>query len=156
MKTGRDMHIDHMQLMQGAKGGQTKAEANAARSWLLNDETEVILKYIIECGNCGFHLSHCRPWEHVNEILKAKMTLEKFAGLSAVGGIGKKWTDQFVEKHSDRIKMSWAACLEAKRGHTVNKHTVQAWFNLVEMIQTQNIILLAKTCMQWTKLVQMH
>lgn len=39
--------------------------------------------------------------------------------------------------HSDKIKMSWAPCLEVKRGHVVNKHTVQAWFDLVEMIQTK-------------------
>lgn len=65
------------------------------------------------------------------------MTPEKFASISTNGGIGRKWTNWFVEKHLDRIKMSWAACLEAKRGQAVNEHTVKAWFDLVEMVKTK-------------------
>ena len=44
METGSEIPIDHMQLMWGAKGGQTKAEANATRSWLSEGKTKVVLE----------------------------------------------------------------------------------------------------------------
>jgi hypothetical protein len=64
----------------------------------------VVIKYIAECGNRGFPLSHHRLKKHVNEILHTRLG-DKFP----IDRVGKKWTNWFVEKYSEQIKMSWSS-----------------------------------------------
>jgi len=132
IETGQDIKIDHNLLIHGAKGGRTRAQANAARSWLTTEEQEVVIKYIAECGNRGFLLSHHRLKEHVNEILRTQLG-DKFP----IGGVGKKWTNRFIEKYSEQIKMFWLSLLDSNRGRAVNEHTAKAWFDLVEEVTTK-------------------
>ena len=134
-ETGKVITIDHKFIIQQAAGAQTQAEANAAKGWLSAAETQVFIDNILECGKQGFPLSHHQLKEHVDEILRAWMGA-KFPE----GGVGKQWTDQFVEQHSDQLKMSWATPLEAKRGQAVNEHTVGAWFNLLEEINLDHVV----------------
>ncbi|KZP16683.1 hypothetical protein FIBSPDRAFT_674880, partial [Athelia psychrophila] len=95
LSTGLDIKLDHNLLIRGAKGGQTRAQVNAERSWLTDEEQGIIIRYICECGDRGFPLSHHRLREHVNEILRARLG-SKFPP----GGVGIKWTHWFAEKHS--------------------------------------------------------
>lgn len=127
LSTGRDIKLDHNLLIRGAKGGRTRAQANAARNLLTDEERKIVIQFICECGDRGFPLSHRRLHEHVTEILRARLG-DKFP----IGGVGVKWTHRFVEKYSDQIKMSWSSPLESKRGRAVNDHTAKAWFDLVE------------------------
>ncbi|KAF9027323.1 hypothetical protein BDZ89DRAFT_934562, partial [Hymenopellis radicata] len=71
----------------------------------------VVLAYIIEVGNQGFPLSHRRLKEHVDEILRGRLGHD-----FPENGVGKKWTQRFIRKHSDRIRMAWASPLDEKRG----------------------------------------
>jgi hypothetical protein len=136
METGRDIKLDYNFIRRGAQGGRTRAQVNAARTWLTPGETDIVIQYIVECGHRGFPLSHKRLREHVNEILRARLGV-----LFPEEGVGKKWTSRFVEKYSDQLKMSWATSLESKRGRAVNEHTLKAWFDLVEDVTTKyNIV----------------
>ena len=136
-ETGREIKMHHTFLTRKTEGSsRTRAEANAARSWLLDDERDVVIKYIGECGARGFLLSHHRLQEHVNEILQARLGV-KFP----LAGVGKKWSHRFVEKYSDQIKMSWSTPLESKRGRAVNEHMAKAWFDLVEEVTTKYSIM---------------
>ncbi|KAF8985513.1 hypothetical protein BDQ17DRAFT_1335862 [Cyathus striatus] len=55
-------------------------------------------------------------------------------------GVGKCWTEHFVEKHSDELKTSWSTPLESKCGDAVNEHTNHAWWKLLEeTIEKYNI-----------------
>lgn len=136
LETGRDMRIDHVLLIRGAAGGRTRAQANAARSHLTEEEENVVCDYIIECGKRGFPLNHKRLREHANEILLARLG-EK----CPIAGVGERWSNRFIDRHSDRVKMSWATALEAKRGRAVNENTIKAWFDLVEHTETEYEIL---------------
>jgi hypothetical protein len=130
-ETGKDVKLSYATLIRGAQGRRSRAEPNAARSWLKEGETKVIIEYIAELGNRGFPLSHRRLREHVNEILRARLG-DKFPQL----GVGKQWSNRFIEKYSDSIKMSWSTPLESKRGRAVNPHTARAWFSLLEKTVT--------------------
>src|ERR1700728_4676871 len=66
----------------------------------------------------GFPLSHRWLKEHVDCICQACL-----GDLFPDGGVGKNWTNCFVEKHSEAIKMSWSQPLEMKRGQAVNPFT---------------------------------
>ncbi|KAK0482896.1 hypothetical protein EDD18DRAFT_1084579, partial [Armillaria luteobubalina] len=46
-------------------------------------------------------------------------------------GVGKQFTQRFVEKHSDRLKTAWSTPLENKRGRAVNHANNDAWFKLL-------------------------
>lgn len=131
-ETGQDIAIDHNFLIQQAKGWQTRSEANAAKCLLKPSEIQVVIDFVVECGNRGFPLSHKRLKEHVDKILQARLGVNFL-----VGGVGKKWTHRFVENYLERLKATWATPLESKRGRAVNKHTVNAWFDLYDNISTK-------------------
>jgi hypothetical protein len=114
-ETSQDIKIDHNLLIHGVKGGRTHVQANAAWSWLTAEEQEVVIKCIAECRNGGFMLSHHRLKEHVNKILHTW-----FGDMFPIGGVRKKWTNQFSEKYSEQIKMSWSSPLDSKYGQAVN------------------------------------
>jgi len=126
LETGKSMKLNYSTLTRLADGGRCKAKANAAKGWLMEEEEQVVVDYIIETGNRGFPLSHKRLKEHVDEICQARHTKNFLAG-----GVGKKWTHRFVEKHSDHIKTSWARALESKCGRAVNPHTNEAFYTLL-------------------------
>jgi hypothetical protein len=113
-------------LTRLAAGGKTKAESNAEKCWLPDVEVEIVIAFIGEIGNRGFPLSHGRLKEHVDSICKARL-----GDLFPVSGVGKNWTDRFVEKHSEAIKMSWSQPLETKRGRAVNPFTKKAFYELL-------------------------
>lgn len=126
-ETGKSVRLCYNTLIRGADGGRSRAEANAAKSWLTKEETALVIGYIAELGNRGFPLSHRRLKEHVDEILRARLG-DEFPAL----GVGKKWTQRFIEKYSRDIKMSWSTPLESKRGRAVNPHTMSAYFALLK------------------------
>ena len=117
-ETGMTVKLCYNTLIRGAAGGRSWAEANGAKSWLMKEETTVVITYITELGNCRFPLSHQRY---------------QFPVL----GVGKRWTQCFIEKHSKDIKMSWATPLESKCGQAVNPHTIEAYFALLKETVTK-------------------
>ena len=64
-------------------------------------------------------------------------------------GVGKQWTDCFVEKHSDCLGAFYTHSLEGKWARAVNPHTNAAWFKLLgEVLSTgDNGSPIAKECM---------
>ena len=132
-ETGNHITLDHSYLCCHApKTIHTKSKFNAAKSWLTTEEMEVVIEYTIECRDQGFPLNHCHLWEHVNEILQARLG-DKFPK----GGVGQKWTNQFVEMHSHCLKTSWSSPLESKHGCAVNKHNLTAFYNLLDKLITE-------------------
>ena len=133
--TGKLIKLSHATMARLLSGGQTLQQANAAKGHLTDDETEVILDFIAECGNQGFPLNHRRLWAHVNSILHARL-----GPAFRAEGLGHNWTHRFVEKHHDRIKTSWATPLEEKRGQGANPHADAAWWELLgETLTKYNI-----------------
>lgn len=125
-ETGKLVHLSHSTLTRLASGGRSRAEADARKSWLTQEEIDVVSDYIIETANRGFPLSHRRLKEHVNEICRARL-----GSSFPVTGVGKNWTQRFVERHSSRLKTSWSHPLETKRGRAVNPNTNAAYFDLL-------------------------
>ncbi|KIK19723.1 hypothetical protein PISMIDRAFT_658664 [Pisolithus microcarpus 441] len=46
-------------------------------------------------------------------------------------GVGKNWTDQFIECHSSQLHQFWSSSLDTARGHAVNKNTNKEWYDLL-------------------------
>ncbi|KAF5379261.1 hypothetical protein D9757_010705 [Collybiopsis confluens] len=125
-ETGQIIKLNYATIINHAKGKPTRAESNAARTWLTAGKIEAVIAYIIEVANQGFPLSHRRLKEHVDEILRGRLG-DDFP----VSGVGKKWTQHFVRKYSDYIYTTWSSPLDEKRGRAVNPHTNEAYFNLL-------------------------
>jgi hypothetical protein len=84
------------------------------------------IAFAVEIAARGFPLSHERLRRHVNAILCA------WLGTSfPITGVGRHWTNRFVEKHSARLGMYWARPLDNTRGRAVNPITKEAWFNIL-------------------------
>ncbi|KAG2047938.1 hypothetical protein BDR06DRAFT_830602, partial [Suillus hirtellus] len=60
---------------------------------------------------CGFPLSHKCLKEHVDEICQARL-----GDAFPQSGVGKNWTQRFVEKHSDHLRAYRAHSLDTARG----------------------------------------
>jgi hypothetical protein len=97
------------------------------RAWLKPEEAEKVVEYCLELGHHGFPIGHHRLKEHVDAILQAWLK-EKFPA----GGVGRNWTDRFVEKHMDKLGRFWTQSLDTAHGCAVNPTTHDQWFTLLK------------------------
>ena len=74
------------------------SDFNKVKSWLNPAETKQVIEYCIEVATWGFPLTHKLLKEIVDDISRARLRDEFYET-----GVGKWWTDQFVEKHSEII-----------------------------------------------------
>ncbi|KAF9493872.1 hypothetical protein BDN71DRAFT_1394190 [Pleurotus eryngii] len=125
--TRRRIILADSTLQWHVNGGTTKSTSNASRGWLSASEEEMVIKFAVEMANRGFPLTHHRLKKHVDEICRAKLG-DKFPE----GGVGKNWTDRFLERHSDSLSFYWGHHLKDKQGRAVNPTTNKAWFDLLE------------------------
>lgn len=128
-ETRKVVELNFNTLRNLVRGRRTIAEVGETKQWLKPEEVEQIIQYIIELGARGFPLSLKRLREHANQICRARMG-QKFRA----EGVGQRWAEHFVEKHSDRLHSYRARTMDVKRARAVNQHTKDAWFDLVEEI----------------------
>lgn len=122
---------NHNTLNNLAKGRTLpKAQVNAERGWLSEEEAETVIAYVIECAEVGFGLDHQRLKEHVDEICRARYG-DKFPK----EGVGKQWTSRFIEQYHTRLQTYTARPLHDIRGKAANPEMNKLWFDLVEETQ---------------------
>ena len=68
-ETKQSISLNHNTLRNLANGGYTKAKFNSEKSWVTPDETEQVIKFVIEMADLGCPLSHRRLKEHIDMIL---------------------------------------------------------------------------------------
>ncbi|KIK33713.1 hypothetical protein CY34DRAFT_18196 [Suillus luteus UH-Slu-Lm8-n1] len=73
------------------------------------------------------YMAEERAWLKSEEAEKEKFPAE---------GVGKNWTDRFVEKHMDELGRFWTRSLDTTRGRAVNPTTHDQWFTLLEGAMT--------------------
>lgn len=129
-KTRKNLSLNHNTLRNLVNGGRLRAVANMEKSWLIDCETEELIRYVIENAEMGHPFSHRRLKEHVDEVCRAHLGI-KFPEK----GVGIQWTHRFIEKHSDKLHVYTAKSLDTARGQAVNEHTNKLWFDLVEELQ---------------------
>ncbi|KAG2347929.1 hypothetical protein BDR05DRAFT_875178 [Suillus weaverae] len=99
-ETGQLISLNHNTLANLTKGGVQLSKFNSSmKSWLTPTETNKVLKYIVEMARCGFLLSHKCLKEHVDEICRAQL-----GDAFPESGVGKNWTQCFIEKHSEHLQ----------------------------------------------------
>lgn len=77
-------------------------------------------------------LTHKLLKEIVDDICRARLGDE-----FPENGVGKQWTDQFVEKHSNQIGAFYTCTLEGAQARAVNLTTNTTWWKLLgEVLQT--------------------
>ena len=125
--TKKEIKLDKMTVSRRAKGRQNIREFNASKGWLTPAERELVIQFTIDTALRGFPLSHRRLKEHVDAICQARLG-EAFPP----GGVGKRWTSRFLDKHSDRLHPYWTHALDGSRARAVNPTTTKAYFDLLE------------------------
>nr|GAT54700.1 predicted protein [Mycena chlorophos] len=116
----------HNTMLAQYRSRASKSKSAESRGWLLVEEVEVVLKYLLECACRGFPLDHQRLKEVVDAICCARLE-DAFPK----GGVGKKWTQRFLERYSSRLKTHRPREREDKRGQAVNPVTNKLWFELL-------------------------
>jgi hypothetical protein len=125
-ETGVKVKLCYNTIIERAKGRKSRIEAAKLREWLLPEEIQIVITHIIQSANQGFPLTHRRLKEDVDRILRGRLGKD-----FSEEGVGKKWTQRFIEKHSDQLKTAWSTPLESKRAQAVNPNTNAAWWELL-------------------------
>jgi hypothetical protein len=128
-QTGKDVAIAPSTVLQVAKGGQLKNVVNAEKGWLLETKATTVINFAVEMAVQGFPLTHQRLKEHIDCICWVCIGWRFPAK-----GVGIQWTNRFVIKHSEKLKMYWTHNLDGKQGCAVNPMTNQQWFDLLEEV----------------------
>ena len=81
------------------------------KSWLMPQEFNLVIEYAQEVVAQGFSWSHKQLKEHVDAICWARLGSQ-----FSEEGMGKRWTDHFVVKYSDRLSTYNACPLEGVHG----------------------------------------
>ena len=92
-ETGRSLHLNHSTIIRHANGRMSIQEFNAGKRLLSDQEEAVVLQFAEETAAQNFPLSHKQLREHVNAIISARDPVWN--------GIGDKWTEHFLLRHSD-------------------------------------------------------
>jgi hypothetical protein len=123
-ETSKLINLNHATIIRHANGERTIQEFNAEKRWLSEEEENIILGFAEETAVRGFPLSHRRLREHVDQIIRARNGL-------TFPGVGEKWTNRFVLRHSNRIQTIWSSSLEGARARAANPTNNREWFELL-------------------------
>ncbi|TFK17919.1 hypothetical protein FA15DRAFT_559656, partial [Coprinopsis marcescibilis] len=93
-----EVTLNHVTLLNLYRGGTSIQEFNLSKAWLTPDEDEEVIKALIQFGKWGIPLSYSQLQEQVNAICSARLG-KRFPP----AGVGKRWAQRFVERHSDRL-----------------------------------------------------
>ncbi|KAJ7856287.1 hypothetical protein B0H13DRAFT_1641553, partial [Mycena leptocephala] len=66
--TGRSIRLSSSTLNRLVNGNPTKSASNAAKSWVLEEEVETVIRYAVEVASHGFPLTHERLKDCVDDI----------------------------------------------------------------------------------------
>jgi hypothetical protein len=119
--------LDHNTLSRLVKGGITQADFNAGKSWLTEQEQDIIVQFTVDMARRGFPLSPKRLREHAEKILRHRLG-KRFPNK----GLGKNWATRFITKHHDRLGMYWSSALDTSRGRAVNPITKAEYFKILK------------------------
>ena len=128
-ETGVHIKLCYKTVFNLAKGSQSIDSFNNAKCLLTEAEVDTVIDYAVELSARGFPLSHRRLEEHVNEILGSRLG-------PSFRGVGKNWSDRFVERHSDRLDTYYSRPLNSSRGQAVNPNTHAAYIDILKTILT--------------------
>lgn len=126
-ETKKRVELSKTTVIERSKGRISIREFNAGKGWLTPEEEDVVVDFAIDTALRGFPLNHQRLKERVDEICQAKLG-NKFPE----SGVGKEWTQRFVDRHSQRLKPYWSRALDKARARAVNPHNVDAYFKLLK------------------------
>ncbi|KIK84755.1 hypothetical protein PAXRUDRAFT_97235, partial [Paxillus rubicundulus Ve08.2h10] len=128
----KHVKLSHTTLLQRLNGSRSFQRANEENNgWFTTEEEEKIVKYCLELAVRAFLLMHRHLKLHVDSILQGWHCKD-----FPTSGVGVNWKDHFLNHHMNCLGTYWSSSLNTACGQAVNKHTHEAWFNL--LMQTIN------------------
>ncbi|KIK93753.1 hypothetical protein PAXRUDRAFT_70221, partial [Paxillus rubicundulus Ve08.2h10] len=123
MKEKKYVTLNHVTLKRRLEGGKSCQQANEeSQGWLTREEEETVVKYCLELAERGFPLTHHMLKCHVDTLLLAQL-----GSTFSQDGVGKKWTDRFLNRHSNRLHKYWSSSLDTNRGRAsaIDKYHIE-------------------------------
>ena len=131
-ETGRRIPLSFNTLVRHAKGGVTLTQSNSKKSWLTEEEHEIVVQFAIEMAQRGFPLSPRRLKEHAEAILRHRLGKD-----FPESGLGRDWGNRFITKHHSRLGMYWSSALDGSRGRAVNPITKEEYFKILKEVREE-------------------
>jgi hypothetical protein len=107
-------------------GGRTHSQFNSEiNAWLIPEKNSIIEYYLV-LAKRGFPLNHKHLKFHIDSLLQVQLG-DSFPKK----GVGKSWTDCFIEWYSACLSCYWSSLLDTAHGCAVNPNTNAKWYNLL-------------------------
>ncbi|EJF56428.1 hypothetical protein DICSQDRAFT_37136, partial [Dichomitus squalens LYAD-421 SS1] len=98
LETRKKITLPKSTVSARANGRTSIQDFNATKRWLTPAEEDVVVEFAIDAGLRGFPLTHRMLKDHVDAICRAKLP-DSFPK----DGVGKEWTQRFMDRHSDAL-----------------------------------------------------
>jgi hypothetical protein len=103
---------------------------NASKQKLTPAEEDVLMEAIILASRQGIPYTHGHIREEANAILRSRQSMK----------VGKRWVDNFLRRHNDRLHTYWSAPLPSVRAKAGNQENISGYFALIkERIVNPNV-----------------
>ncbi|TFK82752.1 hypothetical protein K466DRAFT_471634, partial [Polyporus arcularius HHB13444] len=97
-ETKRRIGLPKSTVSARANGRRSIRDFNGSKRWLSDQEENTVVDFTIDTALRGFPLNHKRLKQHVDSICRAK-----YGSIFLEDGVGKEWTQRFVDRHSERL-----------------------------------------------------
>nr|VWO98225.1 Serine/threonine-protein kinase CST20 (EC [Ganoderma boninense] len=129
-ETKKHIKISRTTVNGRINGRQSIRDFNATKRWLDEAEEAMVVDFTIDTALRGFPLNHKRLKEHVNALCWGKYGTD--GGVFPKEGVGREWTQRFVERHSTRLHPYWSRSLDHSRARAVNPTNIDSYFALLK------------------------
>jgi len=120
-------------LQNCISGHKSRLEANAEKSWLTDEESKVLVDFLIKAAGQGFPDTKHHLRSQVNEIICEKLGDPSFS-------VGERWVDRWLEKWGKYLSKYWSTSLDTVCAKALNPEVVHDYFEKVKRVITEQNI----------------
>ena len=109
-------------LQSRINGHRSVLEVNAKKSWLADEESKVLVDFLIKAAGQGF--------PDTKQHLSEKLGDPSFS-------VGDKWVDRWLEKWGKHLSKYWSTSLDTVHAKALNQGVVHDYFEKVKRVITE-------------------
>ena len=129
-QVAQHFQVPRSTLQTRINGVRSVPEVNAEKSWLVDEESKVLVDFLIKAAGQGFPDTKRHLRSHINEIIREKLGDPSFS-------VGDKWVDRWLEKWGKYLSKYWSTSLDSVHARALNPVVVHDYFEKVKRVITE-------------------
>ena len=129
-QVSQQFQVPRSTLQDRINGHRSVLEVNAEKSWLADEESMVLVDFLIKAAGQGFPDTKRHLRSRVNEVIREKLGDPSFS-------VGEKWVDRWLEKWGSHLSKYWSTSLDTVRAKALNPGVVHDYFEKLKGVITE-------------------